>query len=69
MSSHREAPAISSLSAFGGLPTFATLQVGAAFAFDAREQVNVLAANDWHVNLNLTDFYVFKSQEMRARRF
>src|SRR5690348_3687318 len=60
MSSHREAPAISSLSAFVGLPTLASAQVGTAFAFDALEQVDQPAAKDWHVNLNITDFYVFQ---------
>src|SRR5579863_4524365 len=60
MSSHREAPAISSLSAFVGLPTLASVQVGTAFAFDALEQVDLPAAKNWHVNLNITDFYVFR---------
>ena len=60
MSSHRESPGIGSLSAFVGLPTLAALQVGAAFAFDAHEQADLPAAKDWHVNLNITDFYVFQ---------
>ena len=60
MSSHREAPAISNLSAFVGLPTLAALQVGSAFALDALEQRDVPAAQEWHVNLNITDFYVFQ---------
>jgi hypothetical protein len=60
MSSHREAPASNSLSAFVGLPTLAALQVGSAFAFDALEHLDVPAAVDWHVNLNITDFYVFR---------
>jgi len=46
MSSHREAPSVSSLSAFGGLPTLATLQVGSAFAFDALEQLEVPSAEE-----------------------
>src|SRR5579859_5667028 len=60
MSSHREAPAISSLSAFVGLPTLASAQVGIASALDALEQSDLSAAKDWHVNLNITDFYVFQ---------
>jgi hypothetical protein len=60
MSSHREAPAISSLSAFVGLPNLAALQLGTTFALDMLEQGNISAAQDWHVNLNITDFYVFQ---------
>jgi hypothetical protein len=60
MSSHREAPAISSLSAFVGLPTLASVQVGITSAFNALEQVDQGAVRDWHVNLNITDFYVFQ---------
>lgn len=57
MSSHREAPAISNLSAFSGVPTLA--QMGGLFALDALEQVNP-AVQEWHVNLNITDFYAFQ---------
>jgi hypothetical protein len=60
MSSHREAPSISNLSAFVGLPTLAALQVGSAFALDTLGQLDVAAAKEWHVNLNITDFYVFQ---------
>jgi Domain of unknown function (DUF4331) len=60
MSSHREAPSVSSLSAFVGLPTLATLQVGSAFAFDVLERLEVPSAEEWHVNLNITDFYAFR---------
>ncbi len=60
MSSHREAPSVSSLSAFVGLPTLATLQVSSAFAFDALEQLEVPSTEEWHVNLNITDFYAFR---------
>ncbi len=57
MSSHREAPAISNLSAFSSVPTLA--QMGGLFALDALEEVNP-AVQEWHVNLNITDFYVFQ---------
>src|SRR5438874_5736091 len=60
MSSHREAPAISSLTAYAGLPTLATLQMAGAFALDALEQLETPAAKEWHVNLNITDFYAFQ---------
>jgi hypothetical protein len=60
MSSHREAPANKSLSAFVGLPTLAALQAGSAFALDALEQLNTPAVEEWHVNLNITDFYAFQ---------
>ncbi len=60
MSSHREAPSISGLTAFTGLPTLAALQVGSAFALDALEQLAVPTAEEWHVNLNITDFYAFQ---------
>ncbi len=51
MSSHREAPASKSLSAFVGLPTLAALQVGSVFALDALEPLDAPAAQEWHVNL------------------
>jgi len=57
MSSHREAPAISNLSAFSGVPTLA--QMGGLFALDTLKQVNP-AVQEWHVNLNITDFYTFQ---------
>jgi hypothetical protein len=60
MSSHREAPSVSGLSAFAGLPTLAALQMGSAFALDVLEQVEVPTAEEWHVNLNITDFYAFR---------
>src|SRR5690348_15177738 len=60
MSSHREAPANTNLTAFAGLPTLAALQVGSAFALDALEQRDTHAVEEWHVNLNITDFYVFR---------
>lgn len=59
MSSHREAPAISNLTAFGGLPTLAALQLGSALASDSLAQLHMPAAEEWHVNLNITDFYAF----------
>jgi hypothetical protein len=61
MSSHREAPAISNLSTFSGLPTLAALQVGSDFALDAIEQLATPSAEEWHVNLNITDFYAFQN--------
>ena len=60
MSSHREAPAINNLSAFAGLPTLAALQVEGVFALDTLEQLDATATEEWHVNLNITDFYVFQ---------
>jgi hypothetical protein len=60
MSSHREAPSISGLSAFAGVPTLADLQMGGIFAFDAFEHLDAAAAADLHVNLNITDLYVFQ---------
>jgi hypothetical protein len=33
--------------------------MGSAFALDALEQAAVPDAQEWHVNLNITDFYVF----------
>jgi len=59
MSSHREAPAIQNLSAIGGLPILAALQVGSVFAIDALEYATS-AVEEWHVNLNITDFYAFQ---------
>ena len=60
MSSHREAPANKSLSAFVGVPTLAGLQMESVFALDALEQLDTSAVEEWHVNLNITDFYVFQ---------
>ena len=57
MSSHREAPAISNLSAFSGMPTLA--QMGSIFALDELGQISS-AVQEWHVNLNITDFYAFQ---------
>src|SRR5947209_6477609 len=59
MSSHREAPAIQNLSAIGGLPSLAALQVGSVFALDALERATS-TVEEWHVNLNITDFYAFQ---------
>ncbi len=59
MSSHREAPAIQNLSAIGGLPGLAALQVGSVLAIDALEHATS-AVEEWHVNLNITDFYAFQ---------
>lgn len=56
MSSHREAPSISNLSAFSRTPTLA--QMGGLFASDALER-SAAPVQEWHVNLNITDFYVF----------
>jgi hypothetical protein len=60
MSSHREAPSISSLSAFAGVPTLADLQISSIFAFDKFEHLDASAAGDLHVNLNITDLYAFQ---------
>jgi hypothetical protein len=60
MSSHREAPGTQSLSAFAGLPTLATFQMESAFALDALKQRDISATEEWHVNLNITDFYAFQ---------
>src|ERR1700730_2136476 len=60
MSSHREAPAISSLSAFAGVPTLADLQIGGMVAFGQLEHLDAASADNLHVNLNITDLYVFQ---------
>lgn len=60
MSSHREAPSISNLSAFAGAPTLASLQLGGMLAVDALKQLDAPPAEELHVNLNITDFYVFQ---------
>lgn len=60
MSSHREAPAITLLSSLAGVPTLAALQMGSIFAFDALEHLDTSSAEMWHVNLNITDFYIFQ---------
>jgi Domain of unknown function (DUF4331) len=60
MSSHREAPANQNMSAFSGMPTLAALQMGSVFALDALEQLDAAAVEEWHVNLNITDFYAFQ---------
>src|SRR2546421_13017373 len=57
MSSHREAPASTNLTAFAGLPTLGALQMGSAFALD---MLGAPAPEEWHVNLNITDFYAFQ---------
>ena len=59
MSSHREAPAITLLSALAGVPTLAALQMGSIFASAELEHMDASSAEKWHVNLNITDFYVF----------
>ena len=60
MSSHREAPAITLLSAFAGVPTLAALPLGGVFAVNALEQLDASIAQEYHVNLNITDFYAFQ---------
>ena len=60
MSSHREAPAISSLTAFSGVPTLTDLQMGGLLAFDELTQLDTSTTNNWHTNLNITDLYVFR---------
>lgn len=60
MSSHREAPAISSLTAFSGLPTLTDLQIGGLLFFDELTHLDTSATDNWHTNLNITDLYVFR---------
>ncbi len=60
MSSHREAPSISSLSAFAGMPTLADLQIGGMVTFSQFEHLSAANPVDYHVNLNITDLYVFQ---------
>lgn len=60
MSSHREAPSISNLSAFAGLPTLADIQIGGMVAFGQLEHLQAANTVDYHVNLNITDLYVFQ---------
>jgi len=62
MSSHREAPAITLLSALAGVPTLAALQMGSILASEELEHVDASSAEKWHVNLNITDFYVFSNE-------
>lgn len=62
MSSHREAPANRNLSAVTGIPTLGVLHGGSAFALNALAPLasqDTPAPEEWHVNLNITDFYVF----------
>lgn len=58
MSSHREAPSSARLSAFSGVPTLASVQMGGMFALG--ELADTSTAEMWHVNLNITDLYVFQ---------
>ena len=60
MSSHREAPSVGSLSAFSGVPTLAAAQIGGIFALNELAQPDVSSDGEWHVNLNITDLYVFQ---------
>lgn len=62
MSSHREAPANSNLSALVGVPTLGALNGGSASVFTMLAPLaaqNTPTPQEWHVNLNITDFYVF----------
>jgi hypothetical protein len=60
MSSHREAPSNTSLSAFSGVPTLADLQMGGLFTLDELVHSDSSTAGMWHTNLNITDLYVFQ---------
>ena len=60
MSSHREAPSVGSLSALFGVPTLAAAQIGGIFAFNELAHPDAATAQEWHVNLNITDLYVFQ---------
>jgi Domain of unknown function (DUF4331) len=60
MSSHREAPAISSLSAFPGIPNLADVQTEGMFVLGELAHLNDSTTVDWHTNLNITDLYAFQ---------
>lgn len=62
MSSHREAPAISGLTALSNIPTLADLQTVGMTALDELTHPDVSSTNtiDWHTNMNITDLYVFR---------
>jgi hypothetical protein len=60
MSSHREAPSSSSLSAFSGVPTLADVQMGGLFALGQLAHPDASTAEMWHTNLNITDLYAFQ---------
>ncbi|MGZ3625508.1 MAG: DUF4331 family protein [Ktedonobacteraceae bacterium] len=62
MSSHREAPAISGLTALSGIPTLADIGAAGMTALDELTHLNASSTStiDWHTNLNITDLYVFR---------
>jgi hypothetical protein len=62
MSSHREAPSISGLTALAGIPTLADLQTTGIAALEELTHQDVSTDNsiDWHTNLNITDLYIFR---------
>ena len=62
MSSHREAPAISGLTALSGIPTLADLGTAGMTALGELTHLNASSTStiDWHTNLNITDLYVFR---------
>src|SRR5690349_21818901 len=60
MSSHREAPANSSLTAFSAIPNLAGLQTAGMVALDELTHLDTSTTNNWHTNLNITDLYVFR---------
>lgn len=63
MSSHREAPSTNNLSAMKGVPTLGALQGLSAFAMNSLaplQPLDIPTPEEWHVNLNITDFYVFQ---------
>jgi hypothetical protein len=62
MSSHREAPSSTILSALSGVPNLADLQMGGLLAFDEFARINAKTTDTdkWHTNLNITDLYVFQ---------
>jgi Domain of unknown function (DUF4331) len=62
MSSHREAPSISGLTALAGIPTLADLQTAGMAALEELTHQDESTDNsiDWHTNLNITDLYIFR---------
>src|SRR5437667_443179 len=60
MSSHREAPAISNLSAFSVIPNLADVQTEGMFVLDELAHLDDSTTVNWHTNLNITDLYAFQ---------
>ncbi len=67
MSSHREAPSSTILSALSGVPNLAEvhLQAGGMLALNELLQphVSTADADTWHTNLNITDLYAFQKPD------